>query len=110
MPVIQKEFAVAAGATVDNALSGSAFEFLRRPSVVSIGVTASLTGTFATIQSGPDVILEESTPMVQNSFPRIPDEMAYNFAGTSGDRLVVKLRNPTGGAINMRVLAQIAER
>lgn len=110
MPIIQKEISVAAGATVENALSGSAFEFLRRPSVVSMGITAAATGTFATIQSGPDVVLEESPPMVQTSFPRIPDEMAYNFAGVSGDRLVARLRNPTGGAVVMRVLAQIAER
>lgn len=110
MAIIQKEISVGVGATVENALSGSAFEFLRRASVVSIGVTAAATGTFVTIQSGPDVILEESPPMVQTSFPRIPDEMAYNFAGVQGDRLVVKLRNPTAGAIIMRVLVQIAER
>mgnify|MGYP000606872718 CR=1 FL=1 len=91
MAVIQKQFAMAAGDVIENALSGSAFEFLRRPSVISIGVTASATGTFATIQSGPDVILEESPPMVQNTFARIPDEMAYNFAGVTGDRLVVRL-------------------
>lgn len=109
MAVIQKEISVAAGATVENALSGSAFEFLRRNSIISLGITAAATGTFATVQAGADVILEESPPMVQASFPRIPDEMAYNFAGVGGDRLVVRLRNPTAGAIIMRVLLQVAE-
>lgn len=109
MSVIQKEFTVAAGATVENALAGSAFEFLGRRAIVSLGVTAAATGTFVTVQSGPRSILEESPPMVQTSFPRIPDEMAYNFAGLAGDRLIVKLRNPTAGAIIMRVLCQIAE-
>lgn len=110
MPNIQKEISVPANGTVENALAGSAFEFLRRPSVVSMGVTAAVTGTVTTIQSGPDVILEESPPMVQTTFPRIPDEMAYNFAGVQGDRLLVRLRNTTGAAVIMRVLAQIAER
>lgn len=109
MAVIQKEVTVGIGATVENVLSGSAFEFLRRNSIVSVGVTAAATGTFVTLQSGAEVVLEESPPMVQTSFPRIPDEMAYNFAGVSNDRLVVRLRNPTAGAIIMRVLVQIAE-
>lgn len=109
MSVIQKEVSVGVGETVENILSGSAFEFLRRNSIVSAGVTAAATGTFATIQAGAEVILEESPPMVQTSFPRIPDEMAYNFAGVGGDRLVVRLRNPTAGAIIMRVIVQVAE-
>ncbi len=109
MSVIQKEISVGAGLTIENALAGSAFEFLRRQAVVSLGVTAAATGTFITVQSGAEVILEESPPMVQTTFPRIPDEMAYNFAGVGGDRLVVKLRNPTGGAIIMRVILQVAE-
>lgn len=107
MSVIQKEISVGIGATVENALSGSAFEFLRRNSIVSIGVTAAATGTFVTIQSGADIVLEESPAYVKTSFPVIPDEMAYNDVGVQGDRLVVRLRNPTAGAIIMRVLVQI---
>ena len=109
MAVIQKEISVAAGATVENALAGSAFEFLRRAAVVSIGVTAAATGTFATIQSGSDIVLEESPTFVKASFPVIPDEMFYNDVGTVGDRLVVRLRNPTGGAVIMRVLVQLTD-
>lgn len=107
MPVIQKEISVAAGATVENALSGSAFEFLRGNAIVSIGVTAAATGTFVTIQSGADIVLEESPTKVKTEFPVIPDEMYYNDVGIQGDRLVVRLRNPTGGAVVMRVLAQL---
>jgi hypothetical protein len=109
MPVIQKEISVGAGATVENALAGSAFEFLRRNAIVSIGVTAAATGTFLTIQSGADIVLEESPTHVKTSFPVIPDDMYYNDVGVMGDRLVVRLRNPTGGAIIMRVLAQLTD-
>ena len=110
MPNIQTETSIAAGAANNNLLAGSNFEFLRRNSIVSIGVTAAATGTFVTLQSGSDSILEESPPMVQTTFPRIPDEMAYNFAGLAGDRLKIAVRNPTGGAVIVRTLVQISER
>ena len=109
MPVIQKEISVGAGATVENAVSGSAFEFLRSNSIVSIGVTAAATGTFVTVQSGADIVLEESPSYVLTTFPKIPDEMVYNDVGVVGDRLVIRLRNPTAGAIIMRVLVQVTQ-
>lgn len=107
MSVIQKEISVGIGETVENALAGSAFEFLSRNSVVSMGVTAAATGCFVTIQSGANIILEESPSYVQTTFPRIPDEMVYNDVGRQGDRLVIRLRNPTAGAIIMRVVVQL---
>jgi hypothetical protein len=109
MAVIQKEVSVGIGETVENVLSGSAFEFLRRNAVVSIGVTAAATGTFTTVQSGSDIVLEESPTFVKAAFPIIPDEMFYNDVGVMGDRLVVRLRNPTGGAVVMRCLVQLTD-
>lgn len=109
MPVIQKEVSVAANARVDNVLSGSAFEFLRRNSIVSIGVTGAATGLVVSITSGADVVLEESDAYVKTNFPAIPDEMFYNDVGVAGDRLVVTLRNTTGGAVTGRVIVQITE-
>lgn len=109
MSVIQKEVSVAAGATVENVLSGSAFEFLRRNAIVSIGVTAAATGTFTTIQSGGDIVMEESPTAVLTTYPVIPDNMYYNDVGVAGDRLVVRLRNPTGGAVTMRTIVQITD-
>jgi len=107
MPVIQKETSVAAGATTDNVISGSAFEFARQNQLVSIGCVASATGGFVTIQSGSDVVLEESPPTVKTSMPTIPDDMLYNDAMAAGDRLVIRLRNPTGGALTFRTVVQI---
>jgi len=107
MPVIQRETSIAAGAQVENLLAGSAFEFARTNAVVSMGVTAAATGTFVTVQSGPDVVQEEAPPVVRAAFPIIPDDMTLNFAAAAGDRLVVRARNPTGGAVIHRVIAQI---
>lgn len=107
MPVIMKETSVAAGVTNDNLVSGSAFEFARTRQIVSIGVTASATGGFVTIFSGADVVLEESPPYVATVFPVIPDQMFYTDVMEQGDRLVVKARNPTGGALTFRAIVQI---
>lgn len=109
MPVIQKEVTVAGNGTVDNALSGSAFEFLRRNAIVSLGVTAEATGIQVNIQSGADIVVEESAAAVKTTYPVVPDEMYYNDVGALGDRLVVRLRNTTGAGIVARVIAQITE-
>lgn len=107
MPVIQKTITIPANSSVDNALAGSAFEFLRRNSVVSMGITADAASVLATIQSGSDIVLEESSVVVETRFPIIPDEMYYNDVGAAGDRLVVKLRNTNPSDQVARVIAQV---
>lgn len=107
MPVIMRETSVAAGASNDNVVSGSAFEFARTRQIVSIGVTSSATGGFITIQSGADVVLEESSPYVATVYPIIPDQMFFTDVMEPGDRLVIRARNPTAGALTFRTLVQI---
>lgn len=107
MPVIQKELSIGASSANENILSGSAFEFLRGNSVVSIGLTGSATGLVANIQSGADIVLEESPLDIQTRFPKIPDEMYYNDVGVAGDRLVIRVRNTTAGALTVRAIVQI---
>lgn len=107
MPTIQKEVSVGIGAVVDNLISGSAFEYMRGPGIVSAGVVAAATGSFLTIQSGPDIVLEESPPMVLGTMPIIPDHYFYNWGAAGGDRLVFRVRNPTAGAIIHRAVVNI---
>lgn len=107
MPVIQKEISIAANAVNDNILAGSSFEFLRANSVVSIGMVGSATGLVANIQSGADIVLEESPLAVATVMPKVPDEMYYNDVGVAGDRLVVRVRNTTGGALTVRAIVQV---
>jgi len=107
MPVITREVSVAAGAINENIFSGSAFEFARQNQVVSLGVAQAATGGFANIQSGGDVVAEEFSPPILTRYPVIPDEMYFNDVMGVGDRLVLRYRNPTGGAIIVRAIAQI---
>ena len=107
MPVIQKEVSVGANETVDNLISGSSFEFLRGNSIVSMGIVGSATGLVASIQSGSDIVLEEAPILVKTTMPTIPDDMYYNDAGVAGDRLVLRIRNTTAGALTVRAIVQV---
>ena len=108
MPVIVSSQSIAAGGSNNNLFSGSAFEFARTPQLVSIGVTASATGSFVRIQNGADIIAEEFGPYVSASPPIIPDQMYFSDYSAVGDRLVVAARNPTAGAITINAIAQIS--
>jgi len=108
MPVIQREVSVAAGGVNENLLSGSAFEFARQNSLVSLGICADVEGAFVTVQSGADIVAEEFTPAVYDRFPVIPDEMYVNDVVDSNDRILLPWRNPTGGAIVVRAVAQLS--
>jgi hypothetical protein len=107
MPVIQKEISVPANGVNDNILSGSSFEFLRGNSIVSIGMVGSATGLVANVQSGSDIVLEESPLLVKTTMPTVPDDMYYNDVGVAGDRLVIRVRNTTAGALTVRAIIQV---
>lgn len=109
MPSIVKESSVAAGAVLDNLFAGSAYEFANRNRVASIGLTAAATGTFATLQSGPDIVAEEFAPIVKTVMPVIPDDFFFNDVMSIGDRLVLRIRNPTGGAVIHRGVANLTD-
>jgi hypothetical protein len=106
MPMILVESSVAAGAVNNNIVSGSAFEFARLRQLVSIGVVQSATGGFTTITSGPDIIAEEFSVPILTTYPIIPDNMYFTDYMEAGDRLVIRYRNPTAGALTVRALVQ----
>jgi hypothetical protein len=105
VPAIQVEVSVGAGANNNNIFAGSAFEYARGRTAMSLGVTAAATGTFVTLTSGADVVLEESPPYVATLFPIVPDQMFYNDIMEPMDRLRLAVRNPTGGAVIHRAIA-----
>lgn len=109
MPMIMVETSIAAGGNNNNLVSGSAFEFARGRQIVSMGITQAATGMFAQAQAGADIIVEEFSPPVLTRYPIIPDEMYFTDVMENGDRLVIRVRNPTGGAIIARAAIQMSQ-
>jgi len=105
--IIQRTASLAAGTVLENALTGSAFEYARTPTMCSVGVLGG-SGLFVTIQAGPTVVLEESPVAVGTAFPVQPDTFYYSFPAAPGDRIVIRIRNSSGGALNWFVVVQMA--
>ena len=111
MAVIQKTVAVAANSVDDNILSGSAFEFIRGRSIVSMGITAEdASDVFVTIQAGPNVIAEEFNPVEATDYASTDSQFYYNAGAVAGDRLVVRVRNAdAANPETVRIVTQITE-
>lgn len=108
--VIVRSESVAANTVNENIISGSAFEFARGNSFVSMGIVQSVTGMFVTLQAGGNVIAEEFEPPIEaTAFPQTNEDFYFNSFAVTGDRLVVRARNSTGGAITVRVVVQITD-
>lgn len=105
MGVIRNKVTLAAGASNNNILAGSAYEFINGPTLVEIGLLASATGLLATVQSGTDVLLETDSAVdvvrVANQGPVYPDDFILRDGATAGDRLKIGARNPTAAAIDL---------
>lgn len=94
---------VAANTTVANAMSGKSHEFLSEPSVVTIGVAGSAVGLNTSLIVGDEVTIDDQEVPVSTTLPAFPDQVLAQAGGLPGERIVVKLRNTTGGAITSYV-------
>lgn len=99
----------------NNIWSGSAFEYLRAPSFVNIGLITpgAAGGLLAAQYVGANLIAEEfevpfSDPAVRGTdYPMIAEAYLMQAGGNAGDRLVTTLRNPTGGTLAYSAVAII---
>lgn len=108
--VIVRSESVAATTVNENIISGSAFEFTRGNSFVSMGIVQSATGMFITLQAGGNVIAEEFEPPIEaTAFPQTNEDFYFNTFAVAGDRLVIRARNSTAGALTVRVVVQITD-
>lgn len=99
MPVIQSSVSVAANATNDNILSGSQFEFLPYNAALDFGLVGSATGLVADVYTGQDAVAESYSLNTQNRFPVYPDDYPLSDVAAAGERVKVRIRNTTGGAL-----------
>jgi len=107
---IIRQVSIDANDVNENILAGSAFEFARNRSFVSMGIVQAATGLFCTIQAGGTVIAEEFEPPIEaTAYPQTNEDFYNNAFAAAGDRLVVRVRNSTGGAVVVRVVVQITD-
>lgn len=115
--IIKRDGSLTTGTALNpnNVWAGSAFEYLRGPSFLSIGIQTPGTagGLLAAQYVGSALIAEEfevpfSAPTVYGSgMPLMSEQMFIQAAGVGGDRLVTTLRNPTGGTLTYSAVAII---
>jgi hypothetical protein len=109
VPIIQNSVSVAAGATNDNVLQGSQFEYLPYNALVEFGLNGSATGLLADVYSGQDILAESMLMTAQNRVPVYPDDYSLTDVAAAGERLKIRIRNPTGGAITAFFSARITQ-
>jgi hypothetical protein len=99
-----------------NVLSGSIFEFLKRPSRISVGLASSLApaaGTNYTFQIGDTIVAQNAvifgrgvvtTNGTGDPGPKFPDDFfIQNEPGLAGDRMVLSI-NVAGGTVTWCVI------
>ena len=97
--VITGSTSVAADATSANLLAGDINEFLGRAAVVSLFCTSAATGVRAQLLIGQDVVIDDQLVSDANRFPITPDDFLARGGGLPGDRLTLRFRNTTAGAL-----------
>lgn len=103
MPVIQKKFTIAAGAVLDNAFSGSQFEFLPYNAKIDFGMNQSAAGLIVDAYSGQDVLCEQMEPAINARYPINPDDFTLTDVAAQGERMKLRARNPTAGPLDLYV-------
>lgn len=100
MPLIALRVPMTASQSIENALAGSAYEYLPFPAFVEIGIEADATGVLATVTSGTDVLQEEGPVQIGtiNVSPKYPDDYFLSDEAAPGDRLKIKLRDTSAAA------------
>ncbi len=108
MPSIAGNVSVAANTQSANLLAGEPFEFLSRPSLISVYMTGASAGLEADfLIGGAAQVLGNVIPPTNRSPLRLEDGIAQ-AGGAAGDRLFLTALNTTAGAIVANWIIDIA--
>lgn len=109
MPTIPTQTAAVAAGGSSNLLSGHLFETMPYDCQVQIAIVAETAGLLASVQSGTDVLQDDGPVIVvaANGMPRFPDDFYLEDVASKGEKLTIRVRNPTAGAINARAVVRL---
>lgn len=102
MPIINRSTSIAANATNANIFAGSAFEYLPGNAALQFGIvqaTGNVGDLLVTVQSGSDILQEEAPVPVFAGMPRRDVDFILTDVALGGERLLLRVRNTTAGAI-----------
>lgn len=101
MPLIQQQATIAASSVNDNVIAGSQFEFLPYDSALRFALNGSATGLVADVYSGQDVLAEQMGVNTLNRVPINPDDFLLTDVAAAGERIKIRVRNTTAGALTL---------
>lgn len=101
MPLIQSSISIAASSVNDNVIAGSQFEFLPYNAQLLFALNGSATGLVADVYSGTDVLAEQMSVNALNRVPINPDDFLLTDVAGGGERIKIRCRNTTGGALTL---------
>ncbi len=107
MNVMTDRQSIAANTVVNNVLSGKLHEFVAVESVVRIYATASAVGMNISALIGGESVVQDQEVSSQNRIPIIPDDFVAELGAHAGDRILVSMRNTTGGALTSFVRVEV---
>lgn len=107
MPLIQSSVSIPASSVNDNVIAGSQFEFLPYDASLHIGFTASANGLVVDCYSGQDTLCESLSPSTQNRIPVYPDDFNLTDVAAGGERIKIRVRNTTAGALTFFYSVQV---
>jgi len=112
MSSIKKRVTVTANGEVVNVLAGSAFEFVGRPSRITVALAqeATIGIISADIQVGPELLAEGAEVSNETGLregAKLPDNLVVEDFAAAGDRVVVRLRETQGTETDVSVFVRI---
>lgn len=94
---IQRQDTILANTVNDNVIAGNQFEFAPTRSIVEFGIVASATGLEVDVLIGARSIITRMLPSLANRFAIYPDDFPLKTGAMAGERVIIRIRNTTGG-------------
>jgi len=107
MPRMTFNGSIAANSQNDNILAGKLHEFLSEHARIVVAAAASAAGLRLSLLVGGEAVVQDQEISSANRFPQLPQDFAAEGAGFPSDRIVIPLRNTTGGAITGQVTVDV---
>lgn len=105
--VMTDVISVAANSVSTNRLAGKLAEFLSEDSILRLFATGGAAGVFVSLLVGESVLVDDQEVSPLTRFPIKNEDLVDEGAGFQGDRLILRFRNSTAGALTAQSRLEI---